>query len=319
MMFKLAPCFKDYLWGGTKLKEDFNFNSDFKKVAEAWMLSCHKDGENIVVGGKYDGKTLSEVINSEEKSILGKNAEKFDAFPILIKLIDAKDDLSVQVHPNDEYALKNEGEYGKTECWYIVDCEENAEIIYGFNEEITKDEFKQRIDDGTFLDVVNRVKVQKGELYFIEAGTLHAIGKGILLAEIQQNSNTTYRVFDYNRIDANGNTRELHTKKAIDVTNCVIPEAIESAKDRMNDKDGYFETLLAQCDLFTVYSLNIYKKCNKMVGDKSFVSILVLNGEGTIFCGCDKMLVKKGDSVFISADSGEFEIDGCLEVLETSL
>ena len=224
MILKLKPAFKDYIWGGTKLRDDFGFKSDLKKIAEGWMLSCHKDGENIIDGGKFDGKTLSEVIKETGKDILGTKAQKYDFFPILIKLIDAKDNLSVQVHPNDDYALRVEGEYGKTECWYVIDCDEGAELIYGFKKKISNEEFRKRIEDNTFLDIVNHVKVKKGEFFFIESGTLHAIGKGILLAEIQQNSNTTYRVYDYNRLGADGKPRELHTEKALDVTKCEPPK-----------------------------------------------------------------------------------------------
>lgn len=317
MILKLTPCFKDYLWGGVKLKEDFKFNTDLEKVAEGWMLSCHKDGENIVSDGDYKGKTLSEVIASQGKDILGENGKKFDFFPILIKLIDAKDDLSVQVHPDDDYALRVEGEYGKTECWYIVDCDEGAELIYGFKNEITSEEFRQKVQDGSFLDVVNRVKVKKGELYFIEAGTLHAIGKGIVLAEIQQNSNTTYRVFDYNRLDANGNTRELHTEKAIDVTNCVPPTRSSAPEGKLIHKGGYSETLLTSCNLFTVHSLDINDECVKTADEKSFVSLLVLGGEGKITLGGEKISLIKGDSIFISAGSGDFEIEGKLQIIET--
>ena len=178
-MLKLKPALKDYLWGGTKLKTDFGFQSDKDIVAEGWMLSCHKDGESIVENGEYKGKTLSEVIELCGKDVLGKDCEKFDFFPILIKLIDAKKDLSVQVHPDNEYAMRVEGEYGKTECWYILDCDEGAELIYGFNREISSEEFKKRIENNTFLEVVNKVKVHKGDMFFIEAGTLHAIGSGI--------------------------------------------------------------------------------------------------------------------------------------------
>ena len=138
MILKLKPAFKDYIWGGTKLRDDFGFKSDLKKIAEGWMLSCHKDGENIIDGGKFDGKTLSEVIKETGKDILGTKAQRYDFFPILIKLIDAKDNLSVQVHPNDDYALRVEGEYGKTECWYVIDCDEGAELIYGFKKKISK-------------------------------------------------------------------------------------------------------------------------------------------------------------------------------------
>ena len=192
-ILKLKPVFKDYIWGGTKLRDEYGFESNLEKLAEGWMLSCHKDGENLIENGDFEDKTLTEVVNTHP-DYLGEYGKKFEYFPILIKLIDAKNDLSVQVHPDNEYAMRVEKEYGKTECWYVLDCDDDAELIYGFNKSITSEEFKEKIADNTFLETVNKVKVKKGDLFFIEAGTLHAIGKGILLAEIQQNSNTTYRV-----------------------------------------------------------------------------------------------------------------------------
>ena len=214
----IAPC-KDYIWGGNRLREEYGKKLDSDKIAESWELSCHKDGQSVIDGGEFDGKTLSEFIEKKGRiAVLGTNCERFEYFPILIKLIDAKDNLSVQVHPSNEYALKVEGEYGKTEMWYIVDCNEGAELLYGFKHEISRDEFAERIKNNTLLEVANNVPVHKGDVFFIESGTLHAIGKGILIAEIQQNSNTTYRVYDYGRVGKDGKPRELHIEKALDVT-----------------------------------------------------------------------------------------------------
>ena len=318
-MIKLKPVLKDYLWGGTKLKTDFGFQSDTEKIAEGWMLSCHKDGESIVENGKYKGKTLSEVINLCGKDILGKNCDKFDFFPILIKLIDAKKDLSVQVHPDNEYAMRVEGEYGKTECWYILDCDENAELIYGFNREISSDEFKKRIENNTFLDVVNKVKVHKGDMFFIEAGTLHAIGSGILLAEIQQNSNTTYRVYDYQRKDKDGNLRPLHIEKAIDVTKCEKPKYdIKPVGEKVKTPCGT-KQLLTKCDLFTVEEYKIDGTQNLFASDNSFVSLLVTDGCGTIENSGEKLEAHKGDSFFVFAGSGDIEINGKLNIISTEV
>lgn len=199
----LIPTIKDYIWGGIKLREEFGKESKLEKLAESWELSCHKDGESVIANGEYKGRTLSEYL-AEKPQAKGENCKKFENFPVLIKLIDARDNLSVQVHPDNEYAQRVEGEYGKTEMWYIVDCEDNAELIYGFKEEITKDEFRYAIENNTLLEKTNSVSVKKGDVFFIKSGTLHAIGKGILIAEIQQNSNTTYRVYDYGRIGADG-------------------------------------------------------------------------------------------------------------------
>lgn len=311
-IFKLNPVFKDYLWGGTKLRDEYGFKSNLDKLAEGWMLSCHKDGENTIENGEFAGKTLTEVVNSNP-DYLGENGKKFEYFPILIKLIDAKNDLSVQVHPDNEYAMRVEGEYGKTECWYILDCDEGAELIYGFNREISSDEFKKGIENNTFLDTVNKVKVKKGDLFFIEAGTLHAIGKGILLAEIQQNSNTTYRVYDYGRLGADGKPRALHVDKAIDVTSCTPPTRDTNSEGELIGGDGYSAQLLTKCDLFNVQKASVNTEYTDNADEKSFVSILVTDGNGTV----DGIEIKKGDSLFIPANYGEFTIKGNIEIIIT--
>ena len=313
MILKLRPALKDYLWGGTRLKTDFGFQTDLDIVAEGWMLSCHKDGENIVENGKYKGKTLSEVIEETGTEILGTNAQKFDRFPILIKLIDAKKDLSVQVHPDNDYALRVENEYGKTECWYILDCDEGAELIYGFKREITKEEFKQRIADNTFLEVVNKVPVHKGDLFFIEAGTLHAIGKGILLAEIQQNSNTTYRVYDYGRLGADGKPRPLHIEKAAACAGITASVVLQEKKTIPCDGAG--AELLAECEYFRAVRYTLGKGGRIALGAAgSFLSVIVTGGSGrleTTEAGFD---LGFGDSFFVPAGTGEVTVEsdsGC--------
>lgn len=311
-ILKLNPVFKDYLWGGTKLRDEYGFKSNLDKLAEGWMLSCHKDGENTVANGELSGKTLTEVVK-ENPEFLGENGKKFEYFPILIKLIDAKNDLSVQVHPDNDYAMRVENEYGKTECWYILDCEEDAELIYGFNREISSEEFRERIANNTFLETVNKVKVKKGDLFFIEAGTLHAIGKGILLAEIQQNSNTTYRVYDYGRLGADGKPRELHVEKAIDVTNCTPPTRSTEPEGELNEYDDFSTQLLTQCELFNVKKVSVKNMFDGVADSKSFVSLLITDGNGVI----DGMKIKKGDSLFIPANYGTFTVSGNLEIIIT--
>ena len=319
MMFKLKPAFKDYLWGGTKLKTDFGFESELDKLAEGWMLSCHKDGESIVDSGEFKGKTLSEYIGIKGKSVLGSNAEGYDFFPILIKLIDAKDNLSVQVHPDNEYALRVEREYGKTECWYILDCDEGAELIYGFKKKIDADEFKRRIADGSFLEVVNRVKVKKGDFFFIEAGTLHAIGKGILLCEIQQNSNTTYRVYDYDRVDKDGNRRPLHTEKAIDVTVCDRPKyGTQPAEPPVPFGSGTSQ-LLTECRLFRVERLTVDTSAEIIPDSSSFISLIITDGEGEITDGSETLKIKKGDSIFVEAGSPKITVTGRADIIKTTV
>lgn len=306
-ILRLEPAFKDYIWGGTKLRDEFGKKCDYDKVAESWELSCHKDGNSVVSNGDDAGLTLAQYIEKHGKKILGTDCEKFENFPILIKLIDAKDNLSVQVHPNNDYAMRVEGEYGKTEMWYIVDCDEGATLLYGFKNEISKDEFARRIADNTLLEVTNAVPVKKGDVFFIEAGTLHAIGKGILIAEIQQNSNTTYRIYDYGRVGKDGKPRELHVEKAKDVT--ALKPAKAYPETPVVEKDGYKSKLLSSCDYFTTYAVDVDTKAVLEADEKSFVSILVLEGEGQLV-GDDVVSFKKGDSFFIPANSGKFAVDG---------
>ena len=313
---KLKPAFKDYLWGGTRLRDDFGKDCDFEKIAESWELSCHKDGLSVIAEGELAGMSLEEYIEKNGNAVLGSNCDKFDNFPILIKLIDAKDKLSVQVHPNNDYALRVEGEYGKTEMWYIVDCDEGATLLYGFKNEITKEEFRQRIENNTLLEVTNAVPVKKGDVFFIEAGTLHAIGKGILIAEIQQNSNTTYRIYDYGRVGADGKPRQLHIDKAVEVTK--LAPATPYLVSEPVKKNGWSEKLLSSCEYFTVHALDIKEKAELEATNKSFVHILVVEGD-CVLSGESIADIKavKGDSVFIPAGFGSFTLKGTSTVVKT--
>ena len=316
---KLKPAFKDYLWGGTRLRDDFGKDCDFDKIAESWELSCHKDGNSVVADGEFAGLTLAQYIEKEGKSVLGTNCEKFENFPILIKLIDAKDNLSVQVHPNNEYAQRVEGEYGKTEMWYVVDCDEGASLLYGFKHNITKEEFRERIENNTLLEVTNSVPVKKGDVFFIEAGTLHAIGKGILIAEIQQNSNTTYRIYDYGRVGKDGKPRELHVEKAKEVTNLVPPKYPTTAQGAPTAIEGGKETLLRSCEYFNVNKLELDGTTKLTAGEGSFNSLLVLDGAFEIAAGSEKASAKKGDSLFITAGTGEYTVTGKGTIILTDI
>lgn len=315
---KLKPAFKDYIWGGSRLRKDFDMDSPFDKTAEAWVLSCHPDGENLIENGPFAGRTLSDVLASEGKGYIGTNAARFDFFPVLIKLIDAKDDLSVQVHPSDEYALENEGQYGKTEAWYILDCDEGAEIIYGFQRDLTKEAFRSAIAQNSLLDCVNRVKVKPGDLFFIASGTLHAICKGILLAEVQQNSNVTYRVYDYGRLQ-NGKPRDLHVEKALDVTNLHKIDCTGNPMGKPVKKEGCVETLLTRCDLFTVKRIDVTEKATIHVDDTSFLSLVAIDGNGVLCHGDTVLTLYKGESIFLPAGLGDVEILGSVSVLSTSV
>ena len=303
---RLMPAFKDYLWGGRRLVSDFNKKCDFDKVAESWELSTHPDGSSIISGGEFDNMTFRDYVERYKNEVLGKNALKFDFFPILIKFIDAKDNLSVQVHPEDEYAKIHEGEYGKTEMWYILDCQEGASLYYGFNRKLDRAEFLERIKNNTLLEVLNRVPVKKGDVFFIEAGTVHAIGEGIVICEIQQNSNTTYRVYDYDRRDKNGNARELHIEKAADVS------TLAPARPRADYADG--ETL-AECKYFKVKRAVVEGERSFRITSDCFRSVIVTDGEGKLLMNGEELALLKGDSIFIPAQDGEFSVKGKCELI----
>lgn len=290
---KLTPSCKDYLWGGEKLREEYGIQSDLHPLSEAWMLSCYPDGPSYLA----DGTTLQQYIDAHP-GCLGTDCERFENFPILAKLIDAKKDLSIQVHPSNAYAQEHEHQYGKTEMWYVLEAEPGATLYYGFTHQISKEEFERRIKDNTLTDVLNAVPVEKGDCFFIPSGTLHAIRKGIVVAEIQQNSNVTYRIYDYGRKGADGKPRQLHIPQALDVT------------DREPPKEQDFHGHLAQCDYFTVDDVegNFMDTCD----GASFTSLLVLEGEGTLTekTTGETLPVKKGESLFLPAGTGAYTVEG---------
>lgn len=291
---------------------DFHKEFDGDVLAESWELSCHPDGPSYIATGEYAKETLEEFILMEGRKVLGAHAKKFKQFPVLIKFIDAAQDLSVQVHPGDEFALKNENQYGKTEMWYVADCEEDAVLYYGFSRSVSKAELEQRIRENTLLEVLNKVYVKKGDVLFIEPGTIHAIGKGCVIAEIQQNSNVTYRVYDYGRKDNNGKERDLHIEKALQVTSRVPILRQQS-----------FEPHMVSCEYFTVDKLTldggIMKRMSGTVDKSTFVSILILDGAGFIHAAAQRVSFQKGDSLFITADTGDYEVEGICEALITTI
>lgn len=303
-ILKLKPACKDYLWGGERLRDEYYIASDKHPLAEAWMLSCHPDGPSIIQNEPFIGMSLADYIRTQGREILGSDGIIFQDFPILIKLIDARENLSIQVHPSNLFAMKNEGQYGKTELWYILEAEPGAFLYYGFQHEITPAEFTQRIRDNTLTEVLNAVRVKRGDVFFITPGTLHAIGKGIVLAEIQQNSNLTYRVYDYGRLDKDGRSRTLHVEKALKVTHLCPPRT-----------DWDFGRHLARCQYFTTDCIE--GPFRDVCDEESFTSLLILSGNGEIDCGREHMSVRKGESLFLPAGSGAYCMTGNCTLLQT--
>ncbi len=298
----LKPIFKEMLWGGNKLEKEFGFSIPGDKTGEAWLIAAHKNGDCQVQGGAYDGMKLSQLWESH-RELFG--TVESDRFPLLIKMIDANDDLSIQVHPDDAYAQKNEnGEFGKTEMWYVMDAEEDAGLIYGFRKDLTKEEFRDAIEQNTLLESVNFVKCEKGDCFFIPSGMLHAIGKGLLIAEIQQNSDTTYRVYDYDRRDAEGNPRQLHVEKAIDVTNLFgIEPPVQTHQDGV----------LVRCQYFTTEKISVDGKMTLLPQEDRFEILIVC--EGSVAIG--QRTYQKGDTLLVPAGAGELIMDGLATLLRS--
>ena len=293
---KLYPECKDYLWGGNKLKNKYGKQTDKSPCAESWELSFHKDGLTRL----ENGKTLFESTTEEQ---WGENAKKFPFFPVLIKFIDAEQNLSVQVHPSDDYALANENSFGKTEMWYIVEADEGAGIYLGFNRDVTAQEYESAINEKRLTDLLNFYEVRAGECYFIPSGTIHAICKGCLICEIQQNSNLTYRVYDYGRKDKNGNERELHVDKALKVT------SLEKFQPKT------FDDCLGKSEYFTVNKQDISGTAEFFANIDSFNCVCCVKGSGFI----DGREIKQGDSYFIPAGFGKYIISGNLEIILTKV
>lgn len=296
-MLSLVPVTKQIIWGGERLSRDFDIGKAGEKIAEAWELTCRNDGDNEIAGGEYGGTLLSSYLAAHPQA-LGK---KWDGkrFPLLIKLIDAQSDLSIQVHPDDEYAAAHTDDLGKTEMWYIVDALPGAKIIYGMKKNYSRGQIEQAIAEGKLEDMMNYVPVKKGETYFIPSGLVHAICAGCLIAEIQQNSNVTYRVYDYNRRQPDGSLRQLHVAQALDVIGRFDPEAVKS---------GHKENIIAECKYFTVRLFEIGGTAKLTAGEDSFVHLLCVDGTAELVCGNEKISIKKGGSVFAAACSGEIGI-----------
>ena len=293
---KLYSECKDYIWGGEKLKTKYGKQTEKMPCAESWELSFHKDGLTKLA----NGKTLAETITEKD---LGENVKGFPFFPVLIKFIDAKENLSVQVHPSDEYALANENSFGKTEMWYIIEAEEGAGIYLGFNRDVTKEEYETAIKEKRLTELLNFYEVKAGECYFIPSGTIHAIGKGCLICEIQQNSNLTYRVYDYGRKDKNGKERELHIEKALQVTKLTKHKNAPLTGDT-----------LGVSKYFTVKKLCVKNEVLR-ADNKTFQCLTCVKGQGEI----DGQAIQTGDSFFVPANFGEYSLKGDMEIIMTEI
>ncbi len=309
---KLDPAFKDNIWGGNKLITVYGKKCEYDIIAESWELSAHPDGQSVIAEGSYKGMLFNDYLSIIGKDALGWKCQAQDRFPILIKFIDAKEALSVQIHPDDEYALENENEYGKNEMWYVVDCEPGAYLYCGLSREISKQELEDRIANNTITEVLNKIDVKKGDVVMVKAGTIHAIGAGIMICEIQQNSNSTYRMYDYDRKDKYGNPRELHVEKAMDVVDNSVYVKDNGTAVMLEENEHYTIERLVQCKYFECFKYTVEDEVTIAVDESSFVSVVFLEGEGIIVSDDydAELAYRAGESFFVRAGKRNITIKG---------
>ncbi|GMB09379.1 mannose-6-phosphate isomerase, class I [Thermolongibacillus altinsuensis] len=305
----LRPVFQERIWGGTKLRDLYGYDIPSEQTGECWAISAHPNGQSVVRSGKFEGMTLGQLWD-EHRELFGHYDS--DRFPLLTKILDANDDLSVQVHPDDEYARTYEnGELGKTECWYVIDCEEGAEIILGHNAR-TKEELVEMIEKGQWDKLLRRVKVKPGDFFYVPSGTIHALCSGLLILETQQSSDTTYRVYDYDRRDKNGNLRELHLDKAIDVT--TVPHVQTQVEPTVVKTAGATITTFVESEYFTVYKWDVHEHL-ELEQDKPFMLVSVIDGEGTIITEEGEWKIRKGDHLILPYQLGTFQVKGTAQMI----
>jgi len=310
MTLILQPEYKERIWGGSHLKA-FGYNIPNERTGECWGISAHDNGPNIIMNGEHEGKTLKQLWE-ENTGLFG--VQTSDKFPLLTKILDANDELSVQVHPDDAYAKVNEhGELGKTECWYIIDCEDDAEIIYGHHAK-DKDELVHMIQDGHWEQLFNTIKVKPGDFFYVPSGTVHAIGKGIRILETQQNSDTTYRIYDYDRKDSNGKKRALHIDKSIDVIN--FNEVNTGSKQTMFEIDGTVIKTFISNEFFTVKQLIIKDRLHYLK-ESEYVLMSVIAGQGELIIDKDVYSIKKGDHFILTIEDKDIIFNGNFEIIES--
>jgi len=322
---KLIPHYANYIWGGSALETYYGKDGAGDIIAESWELSTHKDGGSKIEYGEYAGKTLQQYLieleNKSGENPLGTKAKtKSGQLPILIKFIDARDDLSIQVHPGDEYAEINEGDNGKTEMWLVLESEPDSFLYYGVKKKTTRIEMEEKIKTTQMETILRKVPVKKGEIYFIPAGTIHAIGKGIVICEIQQSSNVTYRLYDYGRTDKDGNARPLHIEKGLDVAT-LEPQSLNTAPEQvLEDIPDKQIALLRSCPYFTVYSYKVKKATVNIENSKeSFMAIVCIEGSGEIEAENVQQTIKKGETLFIPAGNQDYTINGTCKFLTVTL
>lgn len=316
---KMQPVFKHHLWGGTAFKDIYGKYSGDETASEAWEISAHKNGTSIVANGDFAGEPFTKVIDRLGRLVLGDYVmQKYNGeFPLLVKLLDCNSKLSVQVHPNDEYAQAHAGEFGKTEMWYILYAKPGAKLVYGFREDTNRNEVQKAVDDNTLCDMLNFVDVQAGDTFFVDAGIVHALYEGILIAEIQQSSDTTYRLFDHNRNGIDGKPRQLHISQSLDVVSYKSSKGMEKVLAQPVKLGENTVELLAECEQFVTERYGIKEKIVFESKKQTFDTLIFYDGNARIEYEGGSIEVKMGDSVVIPAYLGAYIIVGACSFLKS--
>ncbi|SDK22300.1 mannose-6-phosphate isomerase, class I [Sediminibacillus albus] len=302
----LEPVFQERIWGGQKLKTEFGYDIPYRTTGEAWAISAHPNGPSKIINGPLQGKTLIDAWENHGE-LFAKQQGSGKEYPLLVKILDAANDLSVQVHPDDTYAREVEGQpYGKTECWYVIDAEADAEIIFGHHA-ASREEFQEMVDNGQWDELLRRVKVKAGDFVYVPSGTIHAIGKGIVILETQQSSDITYRVYDYGRTDAQGNTRELHLDSAIAVS--TVPHETVKIEQKETAHQGLLSKQLVKQEYFTVYQWELNGDADRKA-DRDFLQVSVLDGQAEITVEGTTFTLRKGDHFIIPNTVDSYQLSG---------
>jgi mannose-6-phosphate isomerase len=307
----LQPVFQERIWGGSKLKDEFDYDIPSSQTGEAWVVSAHPHGPSVIKNGPLAGKTLADAWK-DHGNLFNKKADNDEAYPLLVKILDAADDLSVQVHPNDSFARDVEGvPYGKTECWYVLSAEEGAELVLGHQAQ-SKEQLANMMDDGEWDNLLRRVNVKAGDFVYVPSGTIHAIGKGIVILETQQSSDITYRVYDYDRKDASGQRRELHLERAKDVT--TAPHADADVVQTETIHGGLTEKRLVQEHYFTVYHWQLAGEAQRRL-EQDYLQVSVIEGTAQLSIGSNTFTIAKGSHFVIPAGVREYHLSGNAEMI----
>ncbi|MDP5158925.1 MAG: class I mannose-6-phosphate isomerase [Flaviramulus sp.] len=303
---KFNPILKDKIWGGQKLKNLLNKLNNLPNVGESWEISDVEGDTSIVSNGVLKGQSLKQILETYKADLIGlQNYRIFkNKFPLLIKFIDAKEDLSIQLHPNDELAAKRHNSFGKTEMWYVMQADDDANLIVGFNQEITPEKYLSHLENKTLTEILNFDKVKTGDTYFIEVGRVHAIGAGVMLAEIQQTSDITYRVYDWDRVDDNGNERELHNDLAIDAFDFNMPDNFRVNYSKTKNESNQ----MVSCPYFTTSYLEVSETLKKENNQDSFLIYICVDGDAEIDVDGNIEHIKKGETILLPAAIKEYQI-----------